>query len=179
MLSWVVFDMSMSRDEFQHTVLPLRDKLFRFSFRFLMNREDASDVVQDVMMKFWEQGAKMAEINNVEAWCMTMVRNKSLDQLKRKGRQSSSIEEEFQHPSHYHHPEKQLEQKEALEKVKAQIALLPMNQRTVLELRELQGKSYQEIAEVLEMDISLVKVSLHRARKKLREMWIKENEYGL
>ena len=81
--------------------------------------------------------------------------------------------------SHYHHPEKQLEQKEALEKVKAQIALLPMNQRTVLELRELQGKSYQEIAEVLEMDISLVKVSLHRARKKLRETWIKENEYGL
>lgn len=179
MLSWVVFDMSMSRDEFQHTILPLRDKLFRFSFRFLMNREDASDVVQDVMMKFWEQGANMGKINNVEAWCMTMVRNKSLDQLKRKGRQNSSIEEEFQHPSHHYHPEKQLEQKEALEKVKAQIALLPMNQRTVLELRELQGKSYQEIAEVLDLDISLVKVSLHRARKKLRETWIKENEYGL
>jgi len=179
MLSWVVFPMNMSRDEFQRTVLPLRDKLFRFSFRFLMNREDAYDVVQDVMLKFWEQGTRMAEIQNVEAWCMTMIRNRSLDQLKRKGRQNSSIEEEFQHPSYQHHPAQQLEQKEALEKVKVQIDLLPMNQRTVLELRELQGKSYQEIAEVLDMDISLVKVSLHRARKKLRETWIKENEYGL
>jgi RNA polymerase sigma-70 factor (ECF subfamily) len=56
---------------------------------------------------------------------------------------------------------------------------LPVNQRAVLELREMQGKTYQEIASVLEMDINLVKVSIHRARKKLREAWTKENEYGI
>ena len=179
MLSWLVFEMNMSRDEFQHTVLPMRDKLFGFSFRFLMNREDAQDVVQEVMLKVWENGNNDGAILNVEAWCMTMIRNKSLDVLKRKGRSNVGIEHDFQHPQNAHDPGIQLEEKEALLKVKALMNELPVNQRAVLELREMQGKTYQEIASVLEMDINLVKVSIHRARKKLREAWTKENEYGI
>ncbi len=169
----------MSREEFQHTVLPMRDKLFRFSFRFLMNREDAQDVVQDVMLKVWENSNEGGKILNIEAWCMTMTRNKSLDLLKRKERGNVGLEHEYQHPKNGYDPGLQLEEQEAVQKVKHLMNELPLNQRTVLELREMQGKTYQEIAGILEMDINLVKVSLHRARKKLRETWIKENEYGI
>jgi RNA polymerase sigma-70 factor (ECF subfamily) len=65
----------MSLDRFLSQVVPVRQKLYRFAFRLLGNEEDAQDITQDAMMKVWDMQEKMAELQNMEAWCMRITRN--------------------------------------------------------------------------------------------------------
>ncbi|MGB1031810.1 MAG: RNA polymerase sigma factor [Flavobacteriales bacterium] len=168
----------MTAEEFRNSVLPMKDRLFRFAFRYLHNRPDAEDAVQDVMLKLWEMDAAK-KVDNIEAWCMTMTRNKSLDMLKRKGRTEAQLDPILYQVANSDDPSEQMERGEAIKKVKDLIRNLPKMQQLVIELRDFQGKTYAEIAELLNIEINLVKVNLHRARKKIREEWHKTVQYGI
>ncbi|NQX90947.1 MAG: sigma-70 family RNA polymerase sigma factor [Flavobacteriales bacterium] len=169
----------MTQEEFQNNVLPLKDKMFRFAFRFLQNKSDAEDTVQDVMLKLWEMDQQTSEVKNIEAWCMTMTRNKALDSLKKMNRTEKELDGVVYKAQSIETPLDQLERKEALKEVKRFLHSMPKPQQLVVELRDFQGKTYAEIAELLNMDMSSVKVNLHRARKKVRDEWQKQLEYGL
>lgn len=168
----------MTKEQFQNSVLPLKDRMFRLAFRYLNNRSDSEDAVQDVMLKVWEN-ADASEVKNLEAWCMTLTKNKSLDMLKRKGRTEVNLDGAKVHPKVVNDPSKIMEMGESIAKVKSIIQKLPEGQRLAIELRDFQGKTYAEIAEFMEVDISLVKVNLHRGRKRIRETWDKTVQYGL
>lgn len=168
----------MTKEQFQNNVLPLKGRMFRLAFRYLNNRSDAEDAVQDVMLKVWES-ADIREVKNLEAWCMTLIKNKSLDILKRVGRTEVDLEGARVQPKVVNDPSKILEIGESIKKIKSIIQMLPEGQRLAIELRDFQGKTYSEIAEFMEVDISLVKVNLHRGRKKIRETWGKTVQYGL
>ncbi len=169
----------MTKEEFQNTVLPLKNKLFCFANSYLENHEEAKDVVQDVMLKVWENRSKNGEIKNIEAWCMTLVRNRSLDKLKLKSRKNVRMDDSYNHFSDESNLQANLENKDLLQKVKSIIQQLPSAQKEVIRLRDYNGYSYKEIAEVLDIDINLVKVSLHRARKAIKENMNKIMAYGM
>lgn len=170
----------MNTELFETRVLPTKNKLFRFAFRLLGSSEEAKDVVQEVMIKVWNGREQMAAIENMEAWCMRVTKNLSLDRLRSKQRRvTDSMEEGFEIRQESLTPYERTEIHESMKRVNELIAALPEKQRQVMHLRDIEGYSYNEICEILELDMSQVKVNLFRARNFVRERLIKIHAYGL
>ncbi|MEK6783582.1 MAG: RNA polymerase sigma factor [Bacteroidota bacterium] len=170
----------MNLEAFENRVLPAKNKLFRFAFRMLGSNEEAKDVVQEVLIKVWNGREQMAEIQNMEAWCMRITKNLSLDKLRSKQRRATdSIDEGFEVRNEALSPHENTELNESMLRINQLIAALPEKQRQVIHLRDIEGYSYNEICEMLELDMSQVKVSLFRARNAVREKLVKMNAYGL
>ena len=170
--------MSQQR-EFETRFLPARNKMFRFALRLLGEVQEAEDVVQDVLLKLWQQREKLAEIGNAEAWCMQLTRNLSLDRLKSHRRKLRTTLEGWDGAGEGATPYRATEVKDAMQRMQTAMRRLPETQRAVIHLREVEGYSYQEMAEVLSLEMTQVKVYLHRARKALREKLMAEERYGL
>ncbi|MBS0029621.1 RNA polymerase sigma factor [Chitinophaga sp. 22321] len=171
----------MSLERFLSQVVPVRQKLYRFAFRLLGNEEDAQDITQDALMKVWGMQEKMADLQNMEAWCMRITRNLALDKIKsRKYRMSDDLDRAGELPAvQQQSPHAVAEQNDVMEKVHVAIQALPEKYRTILQLRDIDGHSYQEIADILDIDMNDVKVNLHRARKAVREKLQNLQVYGL
>ena len=157
----------MENISFRTTVLPLSDRLFRLALRITMNRAEAEDVVQDTLLKVWEHRNEWEQINNLEAFAIATCRNRALDIVKRAGRNTKNLDE----MAHFSDqtPHGQLEASEQISLVRKLMDDLPEVQRTIMLLRDIEGKTYQEIAETLEISETQVKVYLHRARTKIKE----------
>lgn len=170
----------MDHDAFQTNVLPLKSKLFRFALRILGDPDEAKDVVQEVFARVWAKGKAMQEIRNWEAWCMRVVHNLSIDRIRLNNRQHALPLSEG---LHIHHdtpsPHDRTELVESMKQIAEIMATLPQKQQQVIHLRDVEGYSYKEICEVLELDMSQVKVYLFRARNVLREKLTRMNAYGL
>ena len=163
---------------FEQLILPLKNKLFRFAMSYLKDVDEAKDVVQDVMIKIWEDLKDDSGIRNVEAWCMTLVKNKSLDRLKRSGRNYLQIVDQHHLAAVTADPYEVTVRKEQGQAIRKVINGLPEKQREVISLRDIEGYSYNEIAEILEIELGNVKVLLHRARIQVRQQLKEQVEYG-
>lgn len=159
----------MENISFRTTVLPLSDKLYRLALRITMNKAEAEDVVQDTLLKVWERRDEWEQINNLEAFAIATCRNRALDIVKRAGRKTESLDE----MAHFSNqtPHEQLVENEEISLVRRLMDDLPEVQRTIMLLRDIEGKTYQEIAQMLDISETQVKVYLHRARTKIKE-WI-------
>lgn len=170
----------MNLEAFENRVLPAKNKLFRFALRLLNNVEEAEDVVQEVLIKVWNGRVAMDQINNWEAWCMRLTKNLALDQLRAQKRKATdTIEVGFEVKQDGLSPHEKAEITESMQQVNRLIASLPEKQRQVMHLRDVEGYSYNEIVEIMEIDMNQVKVSLFRARSAVREKLTKINAYGL
>ena len=165
---------------FETLVLPTKNKLFRFAFRLLGSSEEAKDVVQEVMIRVWNGREQMAEVQNMEAWCMRITKNLSLDRLRMKQRRATGPLEDTMEIRHETlSPHERTEIHENMQRINQFIMALPEKQRQVIHLRDVEGYSYNEICEILELDMNQVKVNLFRARNAVREKLVKINAYGL
>ncbi len=170
----------MDIESFQTRVLPVKDKLYRFAFRLLGSEEEAKDVVQEVFVRVWNGREKMETIQNWEAWCMRITKNLSLDRLRTwKRRNTHSMEAGFDVREESLTPYENTEINESMQRVGSLIEALPEKQRNIIHLRDVEGYSYQEICDILELDMNQVKVNLFRARNNVREKIIKIDAYGL
>ena len=169
----------MTLQEYKTNVLPLRDRIFRFAFRMLSNRTEAEDVTQEILIKLWDKRADLAGINNLEAWAVRLTKNLSIDKMRNKHRRTEEIKPGFDRASDAVSPQRSAEFNDAIERVRQIMASLPEKQRSVMHLRDIEGLSYQEIAEALEMNLSQVKVYLHRARIKVRAGLLKADRHGM
>ena len=169
----------MSTEAFKSRVLPAKDKMYRFALRFLRDEDEAKDIVQEAMIRVWNKKDEMHTYLNMEAWCMTIVRNLSLDRIKSKQFNSESLDQTYDLSDGTVSPEKHTEIDNTMENIHQFIASLPDKQRQIIQLRDIEGFSYQEIGKILNLDANNVKVNLFRARKSVRENLLKINAYGL
>ncbi len=170
----------MDINRFKAEVLPLKNKLFRFSIRFVRDEDLAKDVVQECMIKVWEKRDEMHLVLNIEAWCMQLVRNRSLDQLRSKHVKKTEVfEPAFDTRKERDTPHLVAERGDVMERIMKLMEELPDRQREVMHLRDIEGYTYKEIADTLDVDINLVKTNLFRARRKLKESLIKVDAYGI
>jgi RNA polymerase sigma factor (sigma-70 family) len=170
----------MNLEAFQNRVLPVKSKLYRFALRFLNNEEEAKDVVQEVFIRVWNGRDQMDQIQNWEAWCMRITRNLSLDRIRSITRkQTQPIETSFDIRNEALTPHETTEAHESMKRISELIAGLPEKQRQVIHLRDVEGYSYNEICDIMEIDLNQVKVNLFRARNAVREKLVKINAYGL
>lgn len=159
----------MNRQEFQIQISKIKNKLFRFSFNIVNDAAEAEDVVQEVFIKLWKKRDHLAEINNIEAWCMRVTRNLSIDKTRSKHRRTEGFKEGFDMKDEAPSPYQQMAGGDIFSKIKKLMQLLPDKQRMVMELRDIEGLSYQEVAEALEISLDQVKVNIYRARIAMRK----------
>ena len=162
----------MTIKEFKINLLPIKNKLFRLSLRILNNSDDAEDVVQEVYIKIWKMQDKLNNLNNIEAFMMTVTRNLCLDKIKSKRNKFLSLNEEVakhteSDPLHI------TEQADLVNKVKEVMQMLPEQQRTIIHLRDIEGYNFEEIIEITGWDINYLRVNLSRGRKKIKETILK------
>ena len=170
----------MDVSRFKAEVLPLKNKLYRFALNIVRDEELAKDVVQECMIKVWEKRSDVDLIQNLEAWCMQITRNKALDKLRSKHvKKTDLFEVEFDTRKERDTPYVVTERGDVMDRIRGLIDALPDRQREVMQLRDIEGFAYKEIAEMLEIDINLVKTNLFRARRKLKESLMKVDAYGL
>ncbi|HAD11665.1 MAG TPA: RNA polymerase sigma factor [Saprospirales bacterium] len=159
---------------FHEQVLPIRHKLYRFALRITGSVHEAEDVVQEVLEKVWKSSPE--QVNNVqnwEAWCMTLTRNRSLDKTRSQTlRRTAPLEGVTERSSDAFNPAAATESSDLVQKVKSYMQDLPDKQRMVMHLRDIEELSYEEIAEALNITMEQVKVNLHRARKTIREKMV-------
>lgn len=173
--------MSMSLEAFKTRVLPTKDKLYRFAFKLVGNSEEARDIVQEVFIKVWNKRSEMDKLDNMEAWCMRVTRNLALDKLKSQKRKlTDSLDGQMEISMGEHvTPYRSTELNDAMKNISNYIMSLPEKQKQIIQLRDIEGYSYKEIGEILEIDLNQVKVNLFRARKSVRDNLLNANAYGL
>ena len=170
----------MSNLDFRHDLLPLKDKIFRLALRITANRQDAEDLTQDTLLRVWTKREELEAVNNLEAFCMTICRNLALDKLATKEHANLSLEQaETDTFDSRQTPEEQMEWKDRLEKVNRLLQTLPEKMRSAIQLREIEGMTYQEAAAVMQITEEDFKVSLHRARKLIRQRFENIEKHGL
>jgi len=169
---------TMTQSEFLNVVMPFKDKLYRLSKRLLTSAEEAEDATQEVLMKLWSKNNNIANYKNVEAFAMTMTKNFCLDRLKSK--QSGNLK--LVH-SNYEDGntslQKQLEARDSVSWVERIMEELPEQQKLVLQLRDVEEYDFKEIADLLEIQPTAVRVALSRARKTVREKLMQKHSYGI
>ena len=171
----------MKKISFQNDVLPLKNKLFRLALRITLNREEAEDVVQDTMIKVWNARDRRQELDSIEAYSLTIARNLSLDRIKKMDNQNDSLEEQTTErlDETSSTPSERMIQKDKLNIVRNIINELPEKQRSCLQLRDIEGKSYKEIADILSITEDQVKVNIFRARQTVKQRFQQFDSYGL
>ena len=164
----------MNKDQsyiFKEHIWPLRDKMFRLAHRITLSQEEAEDVVQDTMERLWRERDNFSLINSIEAWTLRLVRNLSLDRLKRSGRNTVALDAE-RDAALAASTDQQMELEEKMHIVREAMDRLPEIQRSIMQLRDIEGKTYTEIADILQISESQVKVYLHRGREKVKKSLI-------
>ena len=167
----------MNQNEFLSVVLPFKDKLFRLAKRLLVSVEEAEDATQEVVAKLWTKKNDLLVYNSVEALAMTMTKNYCLDQLKSK-RASNLTLVHSNYTDSAANLQQQIEDKDQLKWVEKIINELPEQQKMIVQLREIEQLEFDEIATIMEMNLTAIRVALSRARKTIREKMSKTQNYG-
>jgi RNA polymerase sigma-70 factor (family 1) len=156
-------------------VLPVSKKVLRFATHFLKDEDEARDVVQDVFLKLWQKREELDQVENMEAFAMRMTRNRCLDIIRASRTVHMDAETDRQLKQVSIDVHSKIELSEAASQVKQLIARLPDLQRQVMELRDIEQMEYEEIAEVTGLQVNAIRVNLSRARKKVRDEYLKMN----
>ena len=170
--------MGMDAENFKRKFLSFHPKLIRIAYALVENKADAEDILQDAYFKLWNKRDELPDIENPEAFCVTLVKNLSLDFLRspRANRREEEIESVFTLATDSS-PEKELETKDKEQQIRQLINRLPENQRQVLRLRGIDDCSMDEIEQITGLNAVNVRVLLSRARKVIREQFEKLYEY--
>ncbi|GAA3516666.1 sigma-70 family RNA polymerase sigma factor [Aquimarina addita] len=155
-----------------------KDKLFRLARRLLVSNEEAEDATQEVLLKLWKNKLKIAEYKNVEAFAMTMTKNYCFDKLKAKHSDNLSIVHSNYKDEHAS-LDRELEAKDSVAWVGKIMDGLPEQQRMIIQLRDIEQYNNAEIADMLEMNETAVRVALSRGRKIIRQELLKKHNYGV
>lgn len=169
----------MKKLSFRDDVLPLKDKIFRLALRITLNRAEAEDIVQDVLIKVWNRHDDLAEVDSIETYSLTVCRNLSLDRLQRKENDNVNLDDAPPTEADDAPPDLQMIRNERIDNIKRLIERLPIPQRAAMQLRDMEGKSYKEISAITGQTEEQVKVNIFRARQYIRKQIEKIENYGL
>lgn len=170
----------MKEISFRNDVLPLKDILYRLALRITQKHEEAQDIVQDTLMRVWSKRDELGDIKSIEAWCLTICRNLALDRIKSHSNQNEPLEAVgMDAPDRDGTPYEQMLQRDRIELVRRMVNSLPEKQRSCMQLRDFEGRSYKEIAQILHISEDQVKVNIFRARQAIKTKYQQIEGYGL
>ena len=172
---------------FEDLVLEYQKQVYHIALKMTGNEEDAFDLSQETFLKAYRTLPTFRGEAGFGSWLYRMTANLCIDFLRRKKRRgaeqiiSLDAEEEDRRPPELpdmrYEPQSALEKKELREKVQAGLQRLPHEQRLILVLRDVEGFSYQEIADALKMELGTVKSRIYRARAHLARLLTEDGNF--
>ncbi len=170
----------MPHRAFEEVVLPHLDAAFNYARWLTKSDADAEDVVQDATVRALRYFSSLRN-DDARAWLLTIVRNTWYGRFSKAGRavqREVLVDMKDQRPDEQLDPEALVIQQQAVERVHRAIEELPADFREVVVLRELEGLSYKEIAEVIGTPIGTVMSRLARGRERLLGVLEPESPLG-
>ncbi|TFV93520.1 RNA polymerase sigma factor [Algoriphagus kandeliae] len=155
---------------FEGNIWPLRGKLFRMAYLWVKDRALAEDILQNVFEKSFRKEDELQQHPNLTGWLIRSLKNEALMHFRKTGK-IVSLDENGEARLMDPEPERS---ETKIPRILQLVNRLPEKQRQIFQLREMEGLTYEEVAEYLEIPMEQVKVNLHRARKKLREEFAKQ-----
>ncbi len=152
----------MNYKEYNLAVDKFSDKLYGFLLKLARNQEDAEDILQETFLKLWQK-RKDVPAEKAKTFLYTVAYHKFIDLTRR---QKKFSDEEINPNLFGTYSFAQPDLKDIIE---AALNRLPEKQRTVVMLRDYEGYSYKEIAQITGLNEGQVKVYIFRARKKIKE----------
>ena len=167
---FVIFT-EMNAENFKRTVLPLRNKLLHVAQSLLMDASDAEDAVQETYLRLWQVRGQLARHPNVSGFAMQTLKNLCIDRIRTRKEHVSL--EYANYPDELKRPDLLIEQKDSTDNIRRIIATLPELQRRIMLMRDVEGYELKEIAEIIGSEVSAVTMNLSRARKKVRDLFLR------
>jgi RNA polymerase sigma-70 factor (ECF subfamily) len=165
---------SGDREAFAELVRKYQSRVLTLATRMLDNRSEAEDIAQDIFVKVFQSLHAFRGASRLSTWLYRITVNHCLNHIRHRTRQQQTLvvtepQERIQ-GSPTNNPHKTLEQKERWALVQAKLQALSPEHRTIILLRDFEGLSYEEIADVLQLESGTVKSRLHRARMELKAL---------
>lgn len=152
-----------------------QDWIYTYAYYSLQSREEAEDVTQEVLVKLW-QHVEEIDPGKLTTWVMRVSRNAVIDAARRRQTKSAVFADGVEieavadvTASSGSDAEQAFRSRELRDALETALAAVDEPYRSIIVMREIQGMSYAEIADALEMPLGTIKVYLHRGRKMLRE----------
>lgn len=148
-------------DAFEELVRRYQTSIYRVALRMLGSRADAQDAVQETFVRAWRALPRFRHDSAISTWLYRIVTRRALDRIASRRSTGTLNEVEVEAGPD---PAQAAEHQERLRAIRRAIAKLPPDQRAALVLREFEGLSYQEVAQVLGASVPAIKTRIHRAR---------------
>lgn len=166
--------LSAVTDKYVELITEVKDTVYRLALSLLTDRSEAEDVAQDVYERVWRARDEILRHNYPRAYICRMTRNLAIDRLRQ--RRDVAINETRGMTSGDGNNVIDINDMAAL--TRQYIAELPERQRITIYMRDVEGYSFEEIAETMESDTTSVRMNLSRARKTVRDRVLKAMNYG-
>lgn len=173
-------------EAFERLVEGYQKKVFNIAYRMLGNYDDASELAQEALIKIYKSIKSFKEESSLSTWIYRITTNVCLDELrKRKSKAVVYIDENIrsedeeinrQIEDNKPTPDQKAEQNELRKTINTAIQSLSQEHKIVIILRDIQGLSYDEIAEILKCPPGTVKSRINRARLSLKEILLSKKE---
>jgi RNA polymerase sigma factor (sigma-70 family) len=147
----------------QH-ILPIKHKLYRMVYLWVKDKDNADDILQNVFEKAWRRKEEIEQMENPIGWVVRTLKNECLMHLRVLSKkiplealelEELVVEEDQQQPD--------------LKPIFDFLKTLPLKQQEVFVLREVEGLTYEEISDYLEISMEQVKVNLYRVRQAIKK----------
>ena len=162
----------MELNQFKITVVPLRGKLLNYARKLTDDSSDAEDVVQEVMLKLWNIRQKLEEYNSIEALAVRITHNLCMDMWRTKRTDQVSLDQ-VPVVSQTVNPERVLEGNDEIRLMREIISSLPTLQQTIIRMKDIEEYETEEIAQITGCSSESIRSNLSRARKKVRDIYLK------
>lgn len=162
----------MELNQFKITVVPLRGKLLNYARKLTDDSSDAEDVVQEVMLKLWNIRQKLEEYNSIEALAVRITHNLCMDMWRSKRTDQVSLDQVLA-VSQTVNPERVLEGNDEIRLMREIISSLPTLQQTIIRMKDIEEYETEEIAQITGCSSESIRSNLSRARKKVRDIYLK------
>jgi RNA polymerase sigma factor (sigma-70 family) len=141
----------------------------------LQDSEMAKDVLQELFLKLWEKRGELHKLSSIDAFACTILKNKCFDKLRLQKPMVDIDELKTQG----HNPEAEFERAEGISHIRKVIQMLPEKQKLIMQMRDIDGCTFEEIAELADTSLNNVRVQLCIARKWVKEELTKVYSYGI
>ena len=165
----------MEKHVFEIEAQRMRPALLRMATHYTEDTDEAEDVVQEALIKLWFLREKLPEYRNIDALAMVITKHLCINQKRGKHLTTVTLEEGLTVESEKG-PEQRLMSEERMQELLDMIATLPDLQQSILKMKHIEGMEVEEIARLTGSTPIAVRTNLSRARKKVREQFMKRNK---
>ena len=181
--NWIAAAQTGDQSAFEQLVRLYEKRVYALTSRMCRNSADAEEAAQEAFLAAWHGLPFFRGDSSFSTWLYRLASNACVDVLRREGRHQPnlSLDDEdaaIDLPDSALSPHDEAERSELRQQIEEGLAALPPDYRQVLILRELHQRSYDEIADILSLDLGTVKSRINRGRKRLRKILLESGNFS-